>query len=256
MLKEERHNIIMKLINETQSVRTEELEKILGVSGETIRRDLIQLEMDGLLRRVHGGAVIDNTTINEFQMETRIKAFVEEKQAIAATAADMVREGEAVAIVASTTTSYMGIRLYKKNNITVVTNSISLAQQIALNESNRVIFVGGELWASDQKTMGALAELGLRNHRVDKVFFSATGISLKYGITEYNSREAEFTSEALKIGRKKIFLSDHSKFDAVAFCKVTDADGVDTIITDWKTSNGSLLEYDRLGIDTFKAKRI
>ena len=256
MLKEQRQEQILKAIEKKNGIRTEELEKLLDVSGETIRRDLIQLEMQGKLRRVHGGAVIDSTTVNELHIDSRRQAQVDEKMAIATEAAELVREGEAVAVVASTSTAYLGPLLAKKNNLTVITNSILLAQQVGANDTNQVLLTGGQFWRASNKLMDTGAENGFLEHRVDKVFLSATGISLRDGVTEYNAREAAVSRAAIVSGRRVILLNDYSKYDKVAFCRVADAEDIHMIVTDWNTSREQIASYEAAGIKTVRAEKL
>ncbi|WP_329886297.1 DeoR/GlpR family DNA-binding transcription regulator [Pseudoramibacter faecis] len=255
MLKSERQNIILDLICQQNNVRVSELKTLFEVSDETIRRDFSEMEKKGLLRVVHGGAVYDSPTTNEYQIDLRIKKNRQEKEAICSEAAKYIDDGMSVAIVSSTTTWPMGKFLTLKNRLTVVTNSIMLAQQIAKNKENRVILVGGVLWQEDQKLMGSATEDTFSQFNVDVVLFSAAGITVKQGITDYNETEVELTKTVLKTGRKIIMLNDFTKFGTVAFRKIADIGAVDTIITDWNVSAGDHTDITDLGIDIIRASK-
>lgn len=255
MLKNERHEIIIDLIHQQHSVRVGELKRLFEVSDETVRRDLADLEKKGLLRCVHGGAVYDSPTTNEYHIEMRIKKNRQEKEAICAEAAKMVRDGESIAIVGSTTTWPLGQKLVQKNNLTVVTNSILLANQIGKNRSNQVILTGGVLWPDDQKLMGSLTEADFLKFNVDKVLFSAAGVSVENGISDYNETETELTKTVLQTSHRAIFLNDYTKFNVMAFRKVADIHAVQTIVTDWNASSGELKVYRDLGIQVIRAQK-
>jgi len=255
MLKTERHKIILDIIHQQQNVRVTELKEMFGVSDETIRRDLLALEKDGQLRCVHGGAVYDSFTTNEYQVEVQIRRNQQEKEAICEEAVKLVQDGDSLAIVGSTTTLALGKFLAKKNKLTVITNSIQLANQISANNSNTVIMTGGKLWRDQQKMMGRLSAHCFKQYRVDKVFFSVTGISPEEGITEYTDAECEVIMAAMQIAREKILLCDYTKYKVVGFCKLSEASKVDTMVTDWHVDKEDMKPFEDLGIQMCYAEK-
>ncbi|MGI6109614.1 MAG: DeoR/GlpR family DNA-binding transcription regulator [Eubacteriaceae bacterium] len=254
LLKEERHAVILELIHQKQNVQVKELQDQFHVSDETVRRDLIALEKQGLLRCVHGGAVYDRPTAREYHVDLRIKQNQLEKEAICQTAATLVKDGQSVAIAASTTTLPLGTLLVLKNNLTVVTNSIYLANQIAENKSNTVCLIGGRLWVREQKNMGSLAANMFRQFRVDKAFFSVAGVSPHQGIMEYTEAEMELTRAVMESARERILLTDASKYEAMAFYKIDDIKAISQIVTDWHIGQKEMLPYEKLGIVTHRAE--
>ena len=248
MLKNERHKFIINKIREQQNVHVKELKDYLQVSDETIRRDLMELESQGLLRCVHGGAVYDSLTANEYQVEVRINNNPMEKEAICREAAKLVQDGQSLAIVASTTTLPLGKHLARKNNLTVVTNSILLGNQISSNESNHVILTAGTIWHKPQKVMGPLAAYCFRQYRVDKAFFSISGISQSAGLTEYTEDEREIIQAAIEMSRERVLLNDSTKFEVVAFCRFAGTEVLHRIVTDWHISRKELSYYTAMGI--------
>ena len=256
MLKEQRQELIIKALKAQEHVTIEQLVTSLGVSAETIRRDLITLERKSLLRRTHGGAVLDDSTTNEYSIEERLRSNKDEKMAMCHLAAQLVEDGESIGIVASTTTLSLGTMLAAKNNLTVVTNSLIIGSAIATNETNKVILTGGDLWFADQKLMGERAEKGFGQYVVDKVFFSGRGISEVHGVTEYNSRECELTRAAVRSADCVVFLNDHSKFDVAAFRKVIPVSNLDYLITDWRTDSRVISTYSGMGMRVLQAKRL
>lgn len=248
MLKNERHKLIINKIREQQNVRVNDLKDWFQVSDETIRRDLLELEKQGHLRCVHGGAVYDSLTANEYEVEVRIHINPMEKEAICREAAKLVQDGQSLAILASTTTLPLGKHLAVKNNLTVVTNSIQIGNQISSNGSNRVILAGGEIWNKQQKTMGPLTALCFRQYRVDKSFFSVSGVSCSEGLTEYTEEESEMLRAAIEMSRERVLLNDSSKFDIVAFCRFAGLDILDSMITDWHVSKKEMAPYTERGI--------
>lgn len=255
MLKRERFQFIMDRIREQQNVRVRELKDALHVSDETIRRDLAELEQQGFLRCVHGGAVYDSSTTNEYRVEVRIQNNPLEKEAICREAARLVKDGQSLEIAASTTTLPLGKHLAEKNNLMVVTNSIPLAHQIAANETNRVILTGGNFWSRDQKLMGPMTVQAFRRFRADLCFFSVSGISRTEGVTEYAQEESEVVRAVMEAGREKILLNDSTKFEVVAFNRLCEAGNLDRIITDWHIAKNELACYTSMGIRVTCAAR-
>jgi len=254
VLKTERHKIIMDMIRQQQNVRVTDLKELFQVSDETIRRDLAALEKEGQLRCVHGGAVYDSFAFDEFNVEVQIRSNVIEKEAICAEAAKLVNDGDSVAIAGSTTTLALGKHLAKKNKLTVITNSIQLANQISMNASNNVIVVGGKLLREQQKMMGQLASHDFKRYRVDKSFFSVTGISVKDGITEYTESECDVLKAIIQISKERILLNDATKYKMTGFCRLTDVTDVNTIVTDWHVDEKFMMPYTDLGIKVLFAK--
>lgn len=251
MLKEERKNIVLELIRKNKSVRIAELTKMFGVSDETVRRDLTGLEKEGLLRCVRGGAVYNFSTAAEPHVELRLGKYVREKEAICRQAAEMVKDGESIAIQASTTALFLGKYLRGKKNLSVVSNSIELANELMREPTNSVILTGGSLWLDEQKTMGELAETDFKKFRVDKAFISVTGISPEVGLTEYNEQESRVTKAVLSSAYATILLNDSSKFDMMAFRKVCDIKQISGIITDWNVSAKDISLYKDMGIPVY-----
>lgn len=255
MLKQERQKMILDMIRKQQNVKSSELQEYFKVSDETIRRDLMALEKQGLLRCVHGGAVYVSPTTNEYHIEVRIHSHQMEKEAICREAARLISEGESVAIGASTTTVALGTFLKEKNNLTVVTNSLLLANQISQNETNQVHLVGGKIWIDHQKTMGMLAVEDFCRFRVDKTLFSIAGITADGSMTDYSEEETAITRALLKIGRTNIMLGDVSKFHTIALRHIGDIDSIHHIVSDWNVPWSDLKPFEEKGIHILRVQK-
>ena len=255
MLKSERQKLIMEEINRQQYVKVSELKDEFGVSDETIRRDLTELERVGRVHCVHGGAVLDSSSINEYHVNVRTRQNQAEKEAICKEAAKLVGARESITILGSTTTLFLGECLQRREGLTVVTNSLPIANKLSENNANEVILAGGRFFYDDQKSMGDLAEHIIGNLYVDKVFFSVAGVSPQNGIMEYNEQEMRLTRCAIKQARRRILLSDYSKFDETAFRRIADIGAVTDIVTDWRTPLAELKEYEERGIQIHRGTK-
>lgn len=247
MLVAERYDYIVQLVNERGSIRVTELSELCQVTEETIRRDLDRLEQAGRLRRSHGGAV----SVKEQQPETpyseREIAFAEEKRRIAREAVKLIRPKERILLDASTTAWYMAASL-PDIPLTVLTNSIKVAMELAGKEKIEVISTGGILASRSLSYVGPLAERSLDAYHVDKTFLSCKGVHLERGVSESNELQARIKQRMAGMADETILLADSSKFGIQAFTHVADLKEVDAIITDNGLPGETAAALKELGI--------
>jgi DeoR family L-fucose operon activator len=234
MLAEERYEKIVQLVNERGSIRVTELSEWCEVTEETIRRDLDRLEAAGRLRRSHGGAVSvkDWPALHaEIPYSEREIDHAEEKRRIAEEAVNRIQAKNRILLDASTTAWYMA-RSLPDIPLTVLTNSIKVAMELAVKEKIEVISTGGLLAQRSLSYVGPLAERSLETYHVDKLFFSCKGVHLDRGISESNELQARVKQKMIGMADQVILLADSSKFGVQAFTHVADWRQVDEVITD------------------------
>lgn len=234
MLVAERYEKIVRLVNERGSIRVSELSELCEVTEETIRRDLDRLESAGRLRRSHGGAVSvkDVPVLHaEIPYAEREIVHAEEKRAIAEEAVRRIRQGERILLDASSTAWYMA-RSLPDIPLTVLTNSIRVATELAAKEKIQVLSTGGLLAQRSLSFVGPLAERSLDAYHVDKLFFSCKGVHLERGVSESNELQARVKQKMIGMADEVILLADASKFGVQAFTHVADWSDVDAIVTD------------------------
>jgi DeoR/GlpR family transcriptional regulator of sugar metabolism len=201
----------------------------------TVRRDLDVLARRGLLAKVHGGAtaVDERTSTDEPGFEAKRVRELAEKDAIAAKAAELVAPHSAIAITAGTTTWALAARLADVPNLTVVTNSIPVAD--LLHRQQRpgltVILTGGIRTPSDA-LVGPVAVATIRSLHVDLVFMGVHGIDARAGITTPNLMEAETNQAFMQSARRLVVVADHTKWGVVGLSEIAPLDSVDTLVTD------------------------
>jgi DeoR/GlpR family transcriptional regulator of sugar metabolism len=234
MLVAERHQKIFEVVNERGSIRVTELSQMFQVTEETIRRDLDKLENDRKLFRSHGGAVSKENSQPEIHHSEREVTNVYEKIAIASEAIKYIEPKDRIILDASTTAYYMAKSL-PDLPLTVVTNSISVAMELAVKEKIQVISTGGHLLSNSLSYVGPLAERSLETYHVNKAFLSCKGIHLKNGISESTESQGIVKKKMIDIADTVFMLVDYSKFGIQAFAKVADLREMDMIITDPKT---------------------
>ncbi len=236
MLQAERRRIILDLVRQNGEVSITNICSQFGVTEMTVRRDLSALDRDGLLRRVHGGAVSALGRSYEPPYLLRSTANLEAKRRIAAKAAELIADGESLALDVGTTTLEVVRQLQNKRNLTILTTSLPIANEVvshlSLENNVRLILTGGIVRSGELSMIGHIAETACGELHVDKAFIGIGGLSLEDGLTEYNFEDALVKRALLKTALRKIVLADGSKFGRTAFATVAPLSFVDTIITD------------------------
>ncbi|WP_276352038.1 DeoR/GlpR family DNA-binding transcription regulator [Cohnella caldifontis] len=234
MLVAERYEKIVQLVNERGSIRVTELSELCNVTEETIRRDLDRLEAAGRLRRSHGGAVsVKDSPYQQAEIpyaEREIQ-HAEEKRRIAEAAVSRIQPGDRILLDASTTAWYMAQSL-PDLPLTVLTNSIKVAMELASKEKIEVICTGGLLARRSLSYVGPLAERSLDAYHVDKLFFSCKGVHPERGVSESNELQARVKQKMIGIADQVVLLADASKFGVQAFTHVADWRDVDAVVSD------------------------
>ena len=232
MLTEERYTIILEIVRQNKSVALPELCQLLGVSESTVRRDLAALDEKGLIKKVHGGALlIDEFPFNwvERDVEEKSKMFNEEKKAIGRYAASLVEDGDFIFLDAGTTTEKM-IEFFPPKNISFVTNGFVHAKALA-RRGFKTFIPAGEIKRTTEAIVGAECVNSLKCYNFTKCFMGANGISLKVGITTPDRNEASVKITAMEKSRVAYVLADSSKFDNITSVTFLPLEGAN-IITD------------------------
>ncbi|KPV43057.1 DeoR/GlpR family DNA-binding transcription regulator [Alicyclobacillus ferrooxydans] len=231
MFSDERKAMIVAYLSEHRRLTVAEVAAHLDVSETTIRRDLHELEHQGLLRRTHGGAVGLEVAGFEPSVQEKSHRFAPEKSRIATRAQQFIRPGDTVLLDSGTTTLEIAKAL-PDIPITVVTNSLAISAEMAQREKVSVVMLGGELRKTTGAFVGPFAERMLGQVNVDKLFLGMNGIDIDRGLTTVNAIEAS-TKKAMIASAREVFLvTDFSKFDQVYLVTVGDLGVIDTLICD------------------------
>lgn len=245
MWHEERRQRIRSLLATFGRVTVDRATEEFGVSRETIRRDLLEMEADGELRRVRGGAVAPEG-LEEAPFRVRTTVRVKEKRMIAAAAAQLVKSGQTLFLDAGSTTSILAERLAALSGLTVITNSIEVATALAEPASlqargNRAILVGGDVTQEPPATFGAVAVNDLARYQADLALMSPFGLDIARGATSFDPREAEIARAMCAHARETVLLADHSKLGVVSRVAYCGLDAVAHLVVDGKAGQHPLL---------------
>ncbi|WP_422123257.1 DeoR/GlpR family DNA-binding transcription regulator [Planococcus sp. X10-3] len=242
MLTNERHDFILKLIEEKRTVKLQELVERTDASESTLRRDLTELESMGKLERVFGGAVLPSSNLQEPSIADKATRYLEEKKSIAEFAAGFVQDGDSVFLDAGTTTLQM-IPFLKDKNPVVVTNGLPLAE--ALNVAGITTYLtGGLLKPLTGAFVGSGTLLALGTYHFDVCFLGVNGFHAEYGYTTPDPEEAAIKRKASAHSRTTYMLADHSKLNKVSFAKIMDLQQASLIVDQMAAE--SLPEFEKL----------
>lgn len=248
MLNEERRRKILEIINEEGRGLVKELAKRLATSQVTIRKDLEMLHSEGLLQRSHGGALPVRTgTLLDLSLQEKEKQHRREKQRIGEAAAALVTEGDCVILDSGTTTTAIARALRNRGRLTVITNAVNIAAELA-GTSVEVILTGGILRENSFSLVGPLAEETLDRLSADVFFLAVDGIDVHYGPTTPNLLEAKVNREMIKIARRTVLVADSSKFGRRSLSQIAPLSAIHEVITDSKIPKEDLRDLAEAGI--------
>lgn len=253
---ESRRTQLLERLSEQGSVSVTELVDQFGVSEVTIRRDLAMLEQGGLCRRVRGGALQPQGRSYEPPFALRRTFHEAEKDAIAEAALLSVTDGDSIALDVGSTTLALARRLTARDNLTVITPSLSVAGTLADHPRVRVLVTGGLLRPSESSLVGHLAERAFTDFHVDRLFLGVGGIHPEHGMTEFNIEDTLVKQAMLQTAKETIVLADSSKLDRIVFATVAPVTRADRVVTDAGADPDAVARLEEKGVDVVVASAV
>ena len=255
MHERERWQLIAAMLRDRPVLTVRELVAATGASTATIRRDLVQLEETGQLRRVHGGV---EAVSGEGQRDLATRAFsdslainVERKRAIARAAVGLCEDGESIIVNAGTTT-YEMVGALADRRLTVLTNSFPMAQSLVSGSENRVILPGGEVYRKQGIVISPFDDDAIQHYTASKMFMSCFALG-PMGVIEGDPLIARAEAKLLKRAERLIVLVDSSKFERRGVIAVCPLSRIHTVITDEDAPEASLDMLRSAGIEVLIA---
>jgi DeoR/GlpR family transcriptional regulator of sugar metabolism len=245
----ERQTKILSLLSRDELTSVNDLAKKLNVSAVTIRQDLNFLESDGLLKRIHGGAVLEDAD----DLTNRLGFNYEKKLRIAKKAASLVNEGETILIESGSTNVLLARELIKKKNVTLITTNVFIARQFKKNESVNIILLGGMYQPGSESLVGKITKVCLDQINFDKAFLGIDGYTTKTGFTLRDLFRAEISSYIIKKSCDAIIVSDSSKFGKTELTNICYPADIKHIATDTDLDQTYIDEFKKSGIDLILA---
>lgn len=237
---DQRREEIMELVRSRGSVRVGEISKLYGVSEVTVRSDLEYLEAQGVLSRIHGGAVGTGKHYINMDMSERYMSNSASKKALAAKVADLVEHNDTIFMNAGTTLTYVLHAIRGKRNISIVTNSIQNAVEASTYPGFNVILLGGEIDEKYQFTYGNDTLSQLDKYHATKCILSVDGIHERDGLTLYYSNESGIVRKMIACADRTIVAADGTKLGKNTFSRVADVEDMDVLVTN--TTHHELLD--------------
>lgn len=228
----ERQQRLLRYIEEQQRVGIAEIRDRFAVSEVTARRDLEALESQGLIQRVHGGALALRRAPPELPALDRAHEQADEKRRIGAAAAALIHDGETIFLSSGTTTLEVARHLRERMELTVITNSLPVLNLLAGAPEITLIALGGMLRRSEMSLIGHVTELALAELRADKVIFGIRAIDLEHGLTNDYLPETMTDRTILRIARTVIVVADHTKCERTSAAYVAPITAMQTLVTD------------------------
>jgi DeoR/GlpR family transcriptional regulator of sugar metabolism len=246
----ERLDQITSLLQQNGRVSVADLQERYGVSAVTIRNDLATLEQQGLLVRTHGGAVVKpGAGLEPLAFALRKELHLAQKERIGRHAAALVRDGDSIALDASTTAWHVARHLKNRRELTVVTNGLFIALEFVDSPGVTVIMPGGQLRAASASLVGSDGACILDRYHVQRGFFGAGGFTLEEGLTDTNQYEVELKQRMLARSKEVIAIVDSSKWGEVTFAPLASVAQLDRVITDDGAPASMVTALRERGID-------
>ncbi len=246
-----RHVGILDVLREESMVIVRDLAKRMNVHESTIRRDLDELEAQGVVRRIHGGAILETQSQIEPPFELRQISHKEEKDLVGRAAAELVRDGEVIFIDGGTTTQFIVPYLLDRRNLTVVTCGLNIASALSGSKHILTIVVGGELHVESQSFTGPLTLEALQIYgiRCDRAFIGTGGVSAKHGVTNRILDRIPLKRKAMEISHKLAVVADGSKIGVATLGHVAPIQSFHHLVTDKSAPERELEEIAARGVE-------
>jgi DeoR family transcriptional regulator of aga operon len=245
----ERRQQVLSLIQRDGRVLVSELSKAFGISPITIRKDLDRLESQGLVQRTHGGALAPQNTVRlDLSLKEKEQRQVKEKQAIAAAAVKLVKDGQCILLDSGTTTTAIARALRKFSNLTVVTNAMNIAAELSDTDFD-IVLIGGSLRKNSFSLVGPLAEDVLREIYADVLFLGVDGFDTQFGVTTPNVLEARANRAMVKASKKVVAVCDSTKFSRCSLALIVPPSAIHAVITDAQVSSNDVEALRSAGVE-------
>lgn len=228
---EQRHQTILQLLDARGQVTISDLSTRFSVSEMTIRRDLAQLETDGLVRRTHGGATRTGSGSFEPPFALRSRLNQPAKRAIATSVAQQLTDGQTLILDGGSTGMAIAEAIVGRD-LTVCALNMRVADILASSPATRVMIPGGVVRHGEQSVVGPAAERTLQDYRFDTFVMTVSALDVGAGLTEWNADDAAVKRAALASSSRCIVACDSSKFGQTAFARIAGLDAADMIVTD------------------------
>lgn len=247
MWAKERHQRILSMLTASRQVSANDLAEMLGVSRETVRRDLLDLEEIGKVARVHGGAILPETR-SEDPFHQRMSTQIRAKTEIAKKAVGLIQPGQTIMVDAGSTTAVFARELVKVPGISVITNSLDIATTLQAG-GIEVILLGGRIAADVPATVGELTLSEIRRFEVELCFSAPVALHPEKGSYFYDLQEAEVSIAMAAQAVRTVVLADHAKLGTTNRVRAWDLEEIKTLVTNRAAPRALLDQFQMANIE-------
>lgn len=233
MLPQERYQELIKYLQQHDIIKVEKMLDLFDISIETARRDLNHLENEGIIKKIYGGATLIRKEDSEPATSERMSRNIAEKTAIGKKCAEFINDGDSILLEVGTTVLQAAKALKSKKNLSIITNSIHVINEL-MDTDFDIYIIGGKMRHGEGSISGAVSLFELENFHIQKAILSAGGITPEHGISDYNIEEVLVRKKVIEQAREVILVADSSKFGRDVLAHITPLSSIDTIITDNK----------------------
>ncbi|BEL80263.1 DeoR/GlpR family DNA-binding transcription regulator [Serratia marcescens] len=251
MLTSQRKKIILEKLAQDGQVLAKQLSEMFGLSEDTVRRDLRELDAEGLLQRVHGGALPVSSAIASFAERNHLESGA--KRAIAKAAAALIAPGQVVIIDGGTTSAELVRQLPANLNATIVTHSPSVAVGLVDHPTVEVILIGGRLYKHSIVSVGAAAVEAMSHIRADIYFMGVTGVHPTAGLSTGDLEEAYIKRALAARAAETVVLASAAKLNAASQYAIGDITLAHTVIVERATDDALIAPLQQVGVSVLKA---
>jgi DeoR family fructose operon transcriptional repressor len=250
---QERLDTILQLLQQSGVGHLSELADRLDVSVSTVRRDLDELEQQGYVQRIRGGAVYTSLLDTELPLDSRWQDHAEEKRLIAAAAIQLIDEGDMILLDTGSSNLYLADQLHSLKQVTVVTNSLPVMWKLSKSPSINLVALGGELYHRESYFRGPLVEQILGQVRADKLFLGISSIEAEHGLSEAHYAEVPLKKAFIQVSKRRIILAHGSKLGRASFFHVCPVSEADVLVTDPSADPAEIAKLEQAGLQVLVA---
>lgn len=248
VFQEERLRVIMKKLEQENRVLINDLSRFFNTTPVTIRKDLDTLESQGLLKRTHGGAILQKSLFHGLKLNEKEKLNAEEKKRIADEAVKLISKGDVVILDSGSTTTQLARNMKSLKDVTVITTAVNIALELATSDLE-IILTGGTLRKDSSALVGPLAEFTLNKISADLLFHGVDGVDYEIGLTTPDIIEANTSNVMMQRAGENILLVDSSKFGRRSLGVICQIKDIDKIITTKQMEKREIKKLNNLGVE-------
>lgn len=244
--------MIQSHLSRSGSVTISQLSEELSVTEETIRRDLLDLEKMGKLKRVRGGAFLPENLDKEVPIQLRQTIYTKEKETIATKAIKKIKSGDSIFLDSSTTSYYLALKIREHNlELVIITNALDICVLFSKPTKVKLIAIGGVLRLKSKSFVGPEALEVLSRYNVDSAFVSCSSFNIENGLTDNNIQEAEVRKLMLHHAKRRYLIADNTKYSDPSLYKFEDLNKVDVVISDDLFTRKTVQDIQALDVQVF-----